>query len=230
MIRMVVFDMAGTTVNEDNVVYKTLRQAINDNGFHFTLDQVMAEGAGKEKFQAVKSILKSDLAEDEQLSETIYQHFKILLQEAYRYLDVKPQPNALELFSILKQQHIFIILNTGYNTETANSLIEKLGWEKGEQYDSLITASDVEKSRPEPDMILLAMRRFHIPHASEVIKIGDSIIDIEEGKNAKCALTIGITTGAHSYEQLLSANPDYIISDLSELPEIIKYYNHSFPD
>jgi phosphonatase-like hydrolase len=230
MIRMVVFDMAGTTVNEDNVVYKTLQQAINDNGFHFTLDQVMAEGAGKEKFQAVKSILKSDLAEDEQLSETIYQHFTILLQEAYRYIDVKPQPNALELFSILKRQHIFVILNTGYNTETANSLIEKLGWEKGEQYDSLITASDVEKSRPEPDMILLAMRRFHIPHASEVIKIGDSIIDIEEGKNAKCALTIGITTGAHSYEQLLSANPDYIISNLSELPEIIKYYNHSFPD
>ena len=57
MIRMVVFDMAGTTVNEDNVVYKTLQTAINEKGFSFTLDEVLQEGAGKEKLQAIKSIL-----------------------------------------------------------------------------------------------------------------------------------------------------------------------------
>ena len=39
-IKMVVFDMAGTTVNENNVVYKTLRKAINEAGFDFTLDQI----------------------------------------------------------------------------------------------------------------------------------------------------------------------------------------------
>ena len=53
MIRMVVFDMAGTTVNEDNVVYKTLQQVINNAGYDFTLKQVLAEGAGKEKLQAI---------------------------------------------------------------------------------------------------------------------------------------------------------------------------------
>ncbi|MBC7424794.1 MAG: HAD family hydrolase, partial [Ferruginibacter sp.] len=57
MIKMVVFDMAGTTVNEDNVVYKTLRKAINEAGFNFTLGQVLEQGAGKEKLQAIKSIL-----------------------------------------------------------------------------------------------------------------------------------------------------------------------------
>jgi beta-phosphoglucomutase-like phosphatase (HAD superfamily) len=55
-IKMVVFDMAGTTVNENNVVYKTLRKAINEAGFDFTLNQVLAQGAGKEKLQAIKSI------------------------------------------------------------------------------------------------------------------------------------------------------------------------------
>ncbi|WP_200890708.1 hypothetical protein [Pedobacter lusitanus] len=46
---MVVFDMAGTTVNENNLVYKTLRNAINNAGFEFSLEEVLAEGAGKEK-------------------------------------------------------------------------------------------------------------------------------------------------------------------------------------
>ena len=36
MIKLVVFDMAGTTVDEDNVVYKTVRTAINFAGYDFT--------------------------------------------------------------------------------------------------------------------------------------------------------------------------------------------------
>ena len=225
MIRMVVFDMAGTTVDEDNVVYKTLQRAIADHGYAFTLDDVLAAGAGKEKLQAVKSILALKQIHNDSLSAAIYQHFVILLNEAYTYLSVRPQPNALEVFRILRQQKIMVILNTGYARETAQNLTTKLGWEKGLTYDDLITASDVDNGRPQPDMILLAMQHFNIRHPGEVIKVGDSIVDIEEGKNARCALSIGITTGAHSQDQLLSANPDFTISDLSELPFIISNYN-----
>jgi phosphonatase-like hydrolase len=219
---MIVFDMAGTTVDEDNVVYKTLQKAINDNGFQFSLDQVLAEGAGKEKLQAIKSILSLRQVNDEKLSNEIYQHFIILLQEAYQYLDIKPQPHTAELFQILKKRNIFVLLNTGYNTETALSLIEKLGWEKGKDYDGLVTASDVTKNRPNPDMILTAMKKFGIENPKEVIKVGDSTIDIKEGQNAGCLLNIGITTGAHTYGQLQSANPDYIINDLLDLIPILE--------
>jgi beta-phosphoglucomutase-like phosphatase (HAD superfamily) len=45
---MAIFDMAGTTVNEDNLVYKAVREAINEKGYDFTLEEVLAEGAGKE--------------------------------------------------------------------------------------------------------------------------------------------------------------------------------------
>jgi phosphonatase-like hydrolase len=225
MIRMVVFDMAGTTVDENNVVYKTLQKAIADHGYSFSLDQVFAAGAGKEKMRAIKDILALNQIIDDQLLANIYQHFIILLNEAYTYLTVRPQPNVLEVFRILKQQKVNVVLNTGYDAVTAQSLVEKLGWKKGIIYDDLITASDVENGRPQPDMILRAMHRFNIGASDEVIKVGDSVIDIEEGKNAGCALSIGITKGAHSYDQLSSANPDFVISDLLELPVIISNYN-----
>lgn len=48
-IKMVVFDMAGTTVNENNLVYKTLMNAINAAGFSYTLDQVLGSRKGKER-------------------------------------------------------------------------------------------------------------------------------------------------------------------------------------
>jgi phosphonatase-like hydrolase len=226
MIGMVVFDMAGTTVDEDNVVYKTLQRALEDNGQYFTLDQVLAEGAGKEKAQAIKSILKIRKIQNDHLTGQIYEHFLILLNEAYRYLDVKPMPGVKDLFHLLKQKKIAVILNTGYNTDTAYSLIEKLGWEKGVDYDALVTATDVKESRPNPDMIFLAMEKCKVKNAAEVIKVGDSIIDIEEGRNAGCGLSIGITTGAHSRQQLSTANPDFIISSLSELPKIIETFDN----
>ena len=76
MIKMVVFDMAGTTVDEDNVVYKTLQKVINDAGYNFTLQQVLAVGAGKEKLQAIKDILKLGVkASKEGLPENLYTIF-----------------------------------------------------------------------------------------------------------------------------------------------------------
>ena len=218
MIRMVVFDMAGTTVNEDNVVYKTLQKAMNEKGFNFSLDEVLLEGAGKEKLQAIKSILRVYAEkEDDELSGKIYNRFIELLAAAYDTIQILPQGNAIELFQALKQKNILVVLNTGYNAQTAQSLITKLGWQKGIQYDSLVTATDVEKNRPNPDMIWLAMKQLGISNAAEVVKVGDSIIDIEEGKNAGCGLSIGITTGAHTFAQLQSAKPDYIINNLLEL-------------
>ena len=101
-------------------------------------------------------------------------------------------------------------------------MLTKLGWVKGEHYDGLVTASDVTRNRPEPDMIVLAMEQSGITDPKQVIKVGDSTIDIEEGRNAGCLYNIGITTGAHTHEQLASVQPDYIINNLLELLPIIE--------
>lgn len=226
-IKMVIFDMAGTTVNEDNIVYKTVQKAINEAGFNFTLDEVLAEGAGKEKLQAIKSVLSTYADNnDAELADKIYDNFSTQLTEAYRTATLLPQPNATELFAALKERGIYSVLNTGYRRPVAQSIIDKLGWTEGVEYDLLVTATDVAGSRPDPDMIQFAADRFNISTA-QVIKVGDSIIDIEEGKNAGCALSIGITTGAHTSDQLQSAGPDQIIDNLMDLLPIISQLEES---
>jgi phosphonatase-like hydrolase len=222
MIRMVVLDMAGTTVNENNLVYKTLQKAINEAGFDFTLEQVLEAGAGREKLEAIQNILHVyNGTDDRELAKKIYQVFAAELRTAYKEVAVMPQQHAEKLFVELGKRNIRVILNTGYNLETAQLLLEKLGWVKGRDFDDLITASEVSRGRPNPDMIWLAMSRFEISDAGEVVKVGDSIIDIEEGRNAGCGLSIGITTGAHSLQQLETAKPDYIIHDLIDLLTLI---------
>ncbi|HVZ97786.1 MAG TPA: phosphonatase-like hydrolase [Chitinophagaceae bacterium] len=221
MIKMVVFDMAGTVVDEQNVVYKTLQDAINHAGMPVSLKEVLISGAGKEKKEAIKDMLAAHAPKQtSEAIDNIYQHFLEKLDVAYSSLQVVPVKGAEEVFDILRSHGIKVTLNTGYNHATAENLLKKLGWFKGIHYDELVTASDVMHARPKPDMILRAMQLEGINNPAEVLKIGDSVVDIEEGKNAGCGITVGITTGAQTREQLTAANPDYIIDGLLELPKL----------
>lgn len=222
MIQLVVFDMAGTTVDEDNVVYKTVRAAINAAGHAFSQEQVLEAGAGKEKSQAIRDVLALGGREpsDEEVA-TIFADFRSRLADAYETLDVREQPGASAAFARLRESGIKVVLNTGYDRATAEGLVQKLGWVVGREMDGLVTASDVENGRPAPDMIHLAMRQVGIESCELVAKIGDSAIDIDEGKNAGCGMTLGVTTGAQTHSQLRSADPTHIVDSLSEMCELV---------
>jgi phosphonatase-like hydrolase len=221
-IQCVVFDMAGTTVNEDNLVYKTLQAALNHYNVPVDLNHVLLYGAGKEKFQAIKDIISnSPFALDEMVQLEAFNYFLAQLDIAYADFDVTPMPGAEQVFAALKQSGVKVVLNTGYNRATAENLLKKLGWTEGQQIDLLVTASDVLHNRPMPDMIFYAKDKLSITDTNQMVKIGDSCIDIEEGKNAGCLLNIGITTGAQTETQLMEAKPDYIVHSLTAMLDIL---------
>jgi phosphonatase-like hydrolase len=223
MIRMVVFDMAGTVIDENNAVYRTLLETLNAEGYHLSLGQVLAEGAGKEKFQAIRDILlKHTGIVDETVLQRIFRNFQNKLWNTYDTIEIRAQSGAEELFNELRRREIYTVLNTGYDLKTAQSILRKVDWEVGKQIDGMVTASEVANSRPAPDMIDIAKKKLGMGPSDHVVKVGDSAIDIEEGKNAKCRLSIGITTGAHSREQLLEAKPDFIVDSLLEILPLIE--------
>ncbi|MAU14938.1 MAG: HAD family hydrolase [Muricauda sp.] len=219
-IQLTVFDMAGTTVNEDNVVYKTVRAALAKHGVEVSLDTVLEFGAGKEKFKAISDILEQNKIHNVDAN-AVFGDFKGMLEEAYINLNVTAYEGVEELFKKLRSHGIKVVLNTGYDQKTARSLLKKLGWEPGNQIDALITADDVVKGRPSSEMIDKAMEMFNITEPQNVLKAGDSVIDIEEGKNAYCGWTVGVLTGAQTREQLETAEPTMILDSLADLAEVL---------
>lgn len=222
-IKMVVLDMAGTTVNENNLVYKTVQKAINIEGYNVSLDDVLKHGAGKEKYKAITDVLMNctDEKDIDTVVERIFANFKVMLEKAYDESDISTFEGMEAFFDKLKSHDIKVVLNTGYDFKTANKLMDKLNWQVGVQVDALITSDDVINGRPHPDMIKMAMAQFGINNSSEVLKAGDSEIDIIEGKNSGCGLTVGVLSGAQNREQLEVAKPDYILQNVIELEEIL---------
>jgi FAD dependent oxidoreductase TIGR03364/phosphonatase-like hydrolase len=221
-IELVVFDMAGTTVDEDNIVYKTLHRAILNQGVTTDLNTVLLHGAGKEKLQAARDVIEAVLGQpNEGLALAAFSQFQVMLDQAYATEPIREQPHASQVFEFLKTKCIKVALNTGYSRQVTNFLIARLGWSDSPLIDAVVCADDVQRGRPHPDMIELAMQRCGVTDPKKVAKIGDSGIDIDEGKNAGCGLTFGITTGAQLREQLLLATPNAILSSLAELQDWI---------
>ena len=230
-IRLCVFDMAGTTVEEGNLVYKTVRNAINEvlmragkSDKQVSLELCLEYGAGKEKRNAIRDILnRLDLSDVciESLTDTAFAAFKVNLATAYSKETLSEFEGMSELFEQLKASGRHVVLNTGYDAKTANKILTIVGWSVGDQVDALVTADDVDNGRPGPDMITLAMKQFNIDNAQQVLKAGDSGIDIEEGKNAGCGLVLGVLSGAQNEQQLEKYSPDTVLDKLTELKELI---------
>lgn len=222
-IKLAVFDMAGTTVDEDNAVYKTVQKVINDEGFDISLEKVLLWGAGKEKHQAIVDVLTNCTEIDNVLAvaDKAFANFKPTLENVYATANIKTFDGMEDFFKTLKANGISVVLNTGYDSKTANGLLNKLKWKVGEQIDGLVTASDVVNGRPHPDMIQKAMAIVGVTDAAQVLKAGDSEIDVLEGKNAKCGLTVGVLSGAQTKAQIEVAKPDYILEKLTDLEQIL---------
>lgn len=219
MTKLVIFDMAGTSIDEDNIVYKTIQRMLADHGYDRTLDQVLEIAAGKEKRDAIASLLEEEGVDSEKIT-SLYTEFNTRLQVAYGTEDIKVFESLHPLLNHMEERGIIAAFNTGYNEKIATQILDRVGIHVGDNIHMLVTADMVEKSRPHPDMIQKILDHFEVD-ASEAIKIGDSQIDIEEGKNANLKYSIGITTGAHSREQLQEAQPDFILDDLTELINIL---------
>ena len=70
-------------------------------------------------------------------------------------------------------------------------------------------------------MIHKIMALTGVTDPKRIVKIGDTEVDVNEGKNSECLYSIGVTTGAFTREALLPYQPDFIVDDLIELIEII---------
>lgn len=230
-IKLCVFDMAGTTVDEGNLVYKTVCNAINEalmragkSDKQVSLELCLEYGAGKEKRNAIRDILnRLDLsdADIESLTDTAFAAFKVNLATAYSKETLSEFEGMSALFEQLKASGRKVVLNTGYDAKTANKILTILGWSVGNQVDALITADDVDNGSPAPDMITLAMKQFSVDNAQQVLKAGDSGIDIEEGKNVGCGLVLGVLSGAQNEQQLVKYSPDAVLDKLTDLKLIV---------
>jgi phosphonatase-like hydrolase len=136
--------------------------------------------------------------------------------------DLHPLPYAEETFEILQRHGVKVALNTGFTKAITDTIVNRLAWNNNTMINHVISSDEVPQGRPHPFMIRSIMNALGIEQVKNVAKVGDTQVDVQEGRNAGCGLVISVTTGAYTREQLESYDPDFIIDSLEELPALIK--------
>jgi len=228
--------MAGTTVKDENEVVKCFAEASEATGLKYAMEEIVSM-MGWSKRKVFEMLWRKNLPESNdniifQKTDTSYEKFRMILEYHYKNQPVEPTEGTMEIFTELKAKGIKIVTTTGFYRKVTDIILQRLGWDKrlNNNYkgndesiiDLSLTSDMVANGRPAPDMILKAMNIFGITNPKHVIKIGDTPSDLEAGRRANCLLSLGVTNGTHTKEQLERYDNDGLLPSILALRNYLK--------
>lgn len=249
----VIFDWAGTTV--DYGCFAPV-QAFAEVFKHFGIVPTMEEvrkPMGMLKIDHIRTMLQMERIQElwrkqwgrnsgEEDVLAMYQMFEVKLMGILdQYAD--PKPHVLETVEELRNRGVKIGSTTGY-TDDMMQIVTRNAKKAGYEPDAWFSPDSTGKvGRPYPYMIFKNMEVLKVSAVESVVKVGDTVSDIREGKNAGVR-TIGVVEGSSEmgmtrkeYEALTEearlveierveriyrkAGADHVILNLGELPDIL---------
>jgi len=124
-----------------------------------------------------------------------------------------PLEGAHELVVELKERGLVVVLASSASQDDLDHFLEQLGVR--DVVDGWTTADDVERTKPDPDVIHAALER---AGTRDAVMVGDSRWDIEAAANAGLE-TVGVITGGWSEQELRDHGAAAVFESLVELRE-----------
>jgi phosphonoacetaldehyde hydrolase len=192
-IKAVIFDWAGTTVDfgcfaPTGVFIEVFRQMGID------ITEREARGPmGLHKRDHIRAITEFPRVKDlwiknfgiecnEEDIETMFRAFiPLQLTKIEEYSEIVPELHAT--LKVLNDRNIKIGSTTGYNNKMME-ILSKSAARQGYKPDCIVCATDVPSGRPAPWMAFRNAEKMGVYPMASIIKIGDTIADIQEGINA----------------------------------------------
>ncbi len=253
-VQMVIFDWAGTMVDYGSQApMDVFFRSFEKKGIHLTKDEINGP-MGMEKKCHIRELLslprvaqawkeQHGRAWTEEDVEELYSIFETDLYEVVLEYTT-PIDGVPETMKALADANIKIGSTTGYTSAMMKRVVEKAA-KYGITPSSVITPDLVgNSSRPAPFMIFECMKQLNVQSVGCVVKVGDTQMDILEGKNAG-AITVGLLVGSNAMglskkefgalndvekqqkmmetrKKYEAVGADYIIETMEQLPNVIR--------
>ena len=251
-LKAVILDWAGTTVDYGcmapaAVFIETFKQ----RGIDVSMTQARAP-MGMFKKDHIRAITQMEPVAaqwqtqygrpcSEEDVEAMYHDFLPLqLAVIARHADVIP--GTIDALADFRQRGLKIGSTTGY-TRAIMDRLAPLAAENGYVSDAIVCADEVPAGRPQPWMMFQNAQQLGVYPMASIVKIGDTVPDIEEGLNAgawtigviKTGNEIGLTQSevalvrasvlreqlAKGYARLLQAGAHYVADSLADIGSIL---------
>jgi phosphonatase-like hydrolase len=233
---MVMFDLSGTTVEDDMGVRDCLYQAAQEFKLQTTPEEILMH-MGTNKIHLYQFLIarqrgrEIDIRDFEKerdpdtLDEAmkVYNRYTALMVEQYRTM-TREVPGTAEVFRWCHSHGIKVATDTGFHRVVVEAIMDGLGWIRDGLVDLAVDVEHIpgEIGRPAPFMIYYAMTHLNVQSVHEVIKIGDTPADMLEGYNAGCRGVIGVLSGPRPVETWGKYWHTHVLPSVADLPALIE--------
>lgn len=247
MIKCIIFDWAGTTIDYGCFApVNAFISAFKAFGINVSEEETRVPMGLAKRTHIVKMLEAKKIPFSEEDADKIYAKFEPAL---YKVLEnhCEPLPNVLDVVAKLKKMGIKIGSTTGYTKTMMEKIVIEQAKKNGYSPDSAVCPEEVKSGRPFPYMLWKNLENLGISSINEVLKIGDTAVDMEEGKNAGC-LSVGILKGSSmvglskeeekqksdeelakihetAKQKFFDAGADFVLNEIAELPDLIEFLN-----
>lgn len=208
-----IFDLDGTLLDTNDAHVESWVRSFGRHGYKVDADRVGPE-IGKGGDNLVPSILgeAAEAREGEKLRETTTEEFLKIARE--RRFKLYPKVEAL--LDALRERGLRLALATSSSTTYLDAMFDSAGVDLRDRFDAIVTKSDVETSKPAPDVVLAALEKLQLSPA-QCAMIGDTPFDAISAKRAG-VVTLGLLSGRlHALSQLKSAGARRVYRDPAHL-------------
>lgn len=213
MTKAVVLDVDGTLMDTNYLHLDAWDRALEEAGCPAAMVEIHRQvGKGSDK-------LIAEFTSDEKTAQKVnelHSEYYSKLQERGR-----PLPGAKDLISTLSERNYQVWFATSAKPEELEHHMEQL--EAEGRITGIVNSSDVENTKPAPDIFELALKKANCA-PEEAVALGDSVWDVESAKSAGIRTVAVRTGGAFSIQELKEAGAVEVYRGCVELLE------SSFPE
>jgi HAD superfamily hydrolase (TIGR01509 family) len=202
-----ILDVDGTLVDTNYHHALAWHRALHQHGYPVQMWKVHRHiGMGGD--QIVPSLIGEEAAaaDGEAIRETEAAAYGELIGE------VEPMDGARKLIEDLRADGNTVILASSAKEEEVDHYLDLL--DARELVDGWTTSADVERTKPEPDLVRAALEK--AGDDEPAVMVGDSVWDVKAAKAAGVP-TLAVLTGGFSEAELREAGAEQVVESIGEL-------------
>lgn len=218
---LVVCGLIGTTVADDGLVERAFAEAIATEGIvpgtsAYTRCMVQVH---RNRGQAPADVMGELFPRNQARAQAAQLVFERSLRAAVGRTGVAPAPGALNAVGQLRQTGLRICLITGLSRRLLSLVLDASGWR--DLVDLALSADDVPRGCPAPDLALTAMLRLGVGDVRETVVAHSAEAGMLSGRRAGAGLVAGILTGPHAAARLRGAGAHHLLASIAGLPGLL---------
>lgn len=205
-VTALLFDMDGTLADSRDVIWEATEHTLAAHGVTAPRD------AYKHVIHHLDDV--HSLYPDSGEIASYHATFRAFIETAEK--SVVLYEGAVALLESLKKQGYKLALVTA----TSRAVDRATEYGIAQYFDAIVGGGDCREHKPHPEPLFVATQRMGV-RAEQAIMIGDTVADVQAGKAAGVAYTIGLTHGMHDQKMLEEAGVDYTVPSLSALQGLL---------